>query len=949
MLFRSDSVSPPRWRAEAFIKPGRRSGWLMPLYRLLQQLSDDARRRLFPALHRGRRAVVPEVHQALVHDTLLALRTPSEHAPVFRDMGVAACFRDPRWSQVRCGFPSHSWGRLLERHGLRKVLARYANELRADPALADRSGVVRDMCILGLSGRVPRGTLAEVLTAVASGLRSKRDQANQPEVELHPLRRETLRLSRDLVEIRTEDPPPSVEVMPPWRITIKDNRTRVDKLSDVGGGPTHVGTVSQGRFSRLCTLFGRQQVLDSLPAWIQRAEQSERSRGVASAQFWRGLKTAFEAYGYIGGPELLLPPYFEVSLSAGDPRIAPAGACAFRPDRYVVDLLHQDPLFQERIRVHLANPPVFRSNRAEFLVVTRRSTLELDTAAMLERRFTCLYTYPKGSVVAARKMNWANGGFHAVQSSEDWAVWIPRGFVGAETLRAHLAAIQLTRDGVVPFDLECPSMTETLGGVTGAIYAAGHEALVAGTDGSVRKDGGMGAGVCWSQPILDPVSVMVHGPVKSVVPELVGLAIAAERAPLDQDLTILTDSKASLQLLRGLQRRDFPVYCHARTELPLLERAIRALNKRVEAGRNTRLVKVRAHAGEPLNTWADQLASSASEEDPTERDSHLDPLAVYLYCEDQPGVWTPRLRRILTALAASRAYERFTRRRISLDLNPAADAARTMNSTETWLARGGVGRPLLGEALQRMAVGPKKRRVLQTIGKTFPGQAMLHRWNRVSSPICPLCGEGPETLAHIQCGCRRLEGARTAAHHLIARKLWAEVERRQRGNRDDFSLGAEVEVRGIRELAPRRCADSWRRRWANFAQHPSADDLGRLRPDAVAIRWDRRELFLLDVTRPYDARLDFALTADEAKIAHYQPVVDRFNEVGRASGWTARVLPFPVGIRGTLDERAWTERLDSLGVRTREIPQVLREIIGTALEALDVVYDARSSILRQGP
>ena len=234
-----------------------------------------------------------------------------------------ACFRDPRWSQVRCGFPSHSWGRLLERHGLRKVLARYANELRADPALADRSGVVRDMCVLGLSGRVPRGTLAEVLTAVAPGLRSKRDQANQPEVELHPLRRETLRLSRDLVEIRTEDPPPSVEVMPPWRITIKENRTRVDKLSDVGGGPTHVGTVSQGRFSRLCFLFGQQHVLDSLSGWIQRAEQSERSRGVASAQFWRGLRTAFGAYGYLGGPELLSPPYFAVSYSASDPRLVP--------------------------------------------------------------------------------------------------------------------------------------------------------------------------------------------------------------------------------------------------------------------------------------------------------------------------------------------------------------------------------------------------------------------------------------------------------------------------------------------------------------------------------------------------------------------------------------------------------------------------------------------------
>ena len=145
---------------------------------------------------------------------------------------------------------------------------------------------------------------------------------------------------------------------------------------------------------------------------------------------------------------------------------------------------------------------------------------------------------------------------------------------------------------------------------------------------SVRKTGGMGAGVCWSQPTLDPISVTVHGPIKSVVPELVGLAIAAERAPLGQDLTILTDSKASLQLLRGMQLRDFSVYCHARSKLPLLERAIRAMNRLVEAGRNMRLVKVRAHAGEPLNTWADQLATCASEDDTSESEMHLDPLEI---------------------------------------------------------------------------------------------------------------------------------------------------------------------------------------------------------------------------------------------------------------------------------------------------------------------------------
>jgi hypothetical protein len=173
---------------------------------------------------------------------------------------------------------------------------------------------------------------------------------------------------------------------------------------------------------------------------------------------------------------LLLPPYFKEAIAADDDSIKiplPSGAYALRSGRYVVDLLHKDASFQERMRVHFANPSSSRSSRAEFLVVTRPSTLERDTEAMLGRRYTQLHTIPKGSIVVARKGNWSSGAFHAVQSSEDWSVWAPASLPESERLelRERLTMLVFSRDGLVPFDPACPSMREIKLGTSGQIYS----------------------------------------------------------------------------------------------------------------------------------------------------------------------------------------------------------------------------------------------------------------------------------------------------------------------------------------------------------------------------------------------------------------------------------------------------------------------------------------------
>jgi hypothetical protein len=625
-------------------------------------------------------------------------------------------------------------------------------------------------------------------------------------------------------------------------------------------------------------------------------------------------------------------------------------------------MLHKDAVFQARMRVLLANPED-RFMKLELIVISRQSTLESDTTAMLERRFVQLHTFQKGSLAAARKGNWCSGAFDATQTSEEWVVWVPKRLSVSVQLEISqkLASLVFTRDGCVPLDPACPSFKEVCLGVTGQYYVDGG--LVVATDGSVKQDGSMAAAACWSRPELVPFGFEVLGPSKSVTPELAGLAAAAERSPLDCPLTVLTDSRSSLLLLLGMQRTDFPVFLHRRTERPLLERVVRALNRRAEAGASTRLVKVKAHAGEPLNAWADLVATSSTGQILEETD--LDPSTVYFYLHGRLATWGPRLRHHLCETAARRLHESLRRSHLSRDRDPGgpptvdpmeddedlgANRPQMMNWTENWMDRMGMGRSVLGDSLRRLAIGARKRRILQTIGGTFPCQATLHTWGRADSVTCLLCNQAPENIAHVQCRCARLEAARTAAHHSIAQCLWAQILKYQQSREGDFHLSEETSVGHIRDLAPDRCASSWDRLWSHFFADPVANpldpspaDLGRLRPDAVAIRWDQRRLFFLEVTRPFDARADFSRRADEAKLNRYKALVDRFNSV--CQGWEAVTVPFTIGIRGSYDEEAWFARLTSLSIDARSIPRIMSKVVDATLAALDIVYDARKSIL----
>jgi len=162
---------------------------------------------------------------------------------------------------------------------------------------------------LGLSGRVARNALSELLASVASSFCSSCSHWD-PEDVCHPLQFNQPTLARELISISTEVPPGSVVDVLPFRITTRHGRSKVYRISEDSGQAVHIGSIAPGRFARLCNIFGQDRVLTSLSSWIQQAEQSERTRGVASARFWQGLRSSLSVCGYIGGTALLLPPYF---------------------------------------------------------------------------------------------------------------------------------------------------------------------------------------------------------------------------------------------------------------------------------------------------------------------------------------------------------------------------------------------------------------------------------------------------------------------------------------------------------------------------------------------------------------------------------------------------------------------------------------------------------------
>ena len=856
-------------------------------------------------------------HQVLLHEVIAGLRNPS--APASR------LFESELWDQVRSTAPLCSWINKIRKHGLVSTVA-------ADDLSFRSTGPIWDLVALGRCPEVSRALLQDLVMWLAPYLRTVQSEAASDRAAPGPILWSPIGLTRSNVEFHYHDDTAGVAVYGRFCASTKDGLVRIME------GSRHVGTISQGRWNLLTIEYEPEEMCAALPGWIAQVEKEETAKGVPSAQFWKEVKTALDLDCVFGCSPLVAPSSFPRALNGpgeGWGFNLPPSSCI------IYNLLHLSAAEQWLLCQSL------RADRCWY-ALTRGSTLDHRTKARLISLGMVLKVFRRGVRAAAAKGCWRLAKLKTVRTAQDWTLWVSRGAAGSaasqDRLKLRLGSIHLTEDGVVPLDLLCPSAREVMQGPMAAAYT--YEGLVVATDGSLKHDGSMGAAFVALGNRVAARSVAVFGSEMSVRPELSGIALALEYSLSQEDLAILTDSKASMDLLRSMQREDFPLWLYRHPARQLLVYVARLINQRAANGVVTRLVKVKAHAGDPLNEAADTLASAAAESDPS-RSQDVDPEGVYFGYRGALVPWNSRLRRELTQVAAAQWAAKCVR--------PITRSGQTtprhVPLTTSWMLRPNQGRKILGAVLSRMKAAAAKRQVLQSLAGMYPGNALLFKWGLKPSPMCTLCNQASETQAHIQCVCPALKGERIRVHHGLAELLWGSIERATQG----WSFHREATVVGLSGIAvPMDAIDEWQRMCDELADEDLvlveedtalSSSIRRKRPDAWAVHWGHRVVFILEFTRPNDGADDWQTRTDVYKEERYAPLKDKL--AGLLPGWKVETIAFSLGIRGSFNEEKWRADLERLKVPRPAMDKLMQELVAKCLVSLGDIYRTRQSALRE--
>jgi hypothetical protein len=233
------------------------------------------------------------------------------------------------------------------------------------------------------------------------------------------------------------------------------------------------------------------------------------------------------------------------------------------------------------------------------------------------------------------------------------------------------------------------------------------------------------------------------------------------------------------------------------------------------------------------------------------------------------------------------------------------------------------------ETLLRTSAGSIKFLISSTYD-TCPTPVNLKRWNLAQDDVCCSCKRERGSLEHTLSACSSLLRAYTWRHNQVLAVLKEAVEEaiseRKGGGKHGTTKLVKFVREGERVTRQQRAMAAWRDGLADGEWVMKVDEgsatvpcdvvVTNLRPDMVLVNRRLRALVLMELTVPWETRMQ---AAHERKLLRYAELKDECED----RGWRTEVFAVEVGCRGFTgwSLRQWLKRV---GVSGKKMAAVVR-------------------------
>ena len=118
-------------------------------------------------------------------------------------------------------------------------------------------------------------------------------------------------------------------------------------------------------------------------------------------------------------------------------------------------------------------------------------------------------------------------------------------------------------------------------------------------------------------------------------------------------------------------------------------------------------------------------------------------------------------------------------------------------------------------------------------------------------------------------------------------------------------------------------------------------NIGRCRPDALAVGTNSRHLMLLEFTRGADYDDYFMERIELFKTARYARIQEKLQNL--LPSWNLEIMCFTVGIRGSIPKSRFTANFAQLGVVETHHEKIMKAIANETFQGMHRILDVRSA------